>query len=224
MYKDEALRIALEGLERSMEAGMMTGIKVDQAIAALRQALEQPECNPHPDAPHGFDRDSSHSLGRYVCDCEGWEQEPTTGNVLMDSYLAMQAKKRPVQQKPVAWMSDSPTKGNGKQLHWTKAEAWRWSSNIAPLYTAPPKPAQDLIVGYADVHDLTRDGHDFWVSRQPGKNTVPLYLYGHPPKIWQGLTNEEIAEAAKRFRWDDKYAFASAACWAEEKLREKNGF
>ena len=42
MYKDEALRIALEGLERSMEAGMMTGIKVDQAIAALRQALEQP--------------------------------------------------------------------------------------------------------------------------------------------------------------------------------------
>ena len=36
-------------------------------------------------------------------------------------------------------MSDSPTKGNGKQLHWTKAEAWRWSSNITPLYTAPPK-------------------------------------------------------------------------------------
>ena len=42
-------------------------------------------------------------------------------------------------QEPVAWISDSPTKGNGKQLHWTKAEAWRWSSNITPLYTAPPK-------------------------------------------------------------------------------------
>ena len=43
------------------------------------------------------------------------------------------------EQEPVAWISDSPTKGNGKQLHWTKAEAWRWSSNITPLYTAPPK-------------------------------------------------------------------------------------
>ena len=41
--------------------------------------------------------------------------------------------------QPVAWISDSPTKGNGKQLHWTKSEAWRWSSNITPLYTAPQK-------------------------------------------------------------------------------------
>lgn len=31
------------------------------------------ECNPHPDAPHGFDRNGSHSEDRYVCDCEGWE-------------------------------------------------------------------------------------------------------------------------------------------------------
>ena len=32
-------------------------------------------CNPHPDAPHGFDRNASHSAGRYVCDCEGWVQD-----------------------------------------------------------------------------------------------------------------------------------------------------
>jgi len=30
------------------------------------------QCSDHPDAPHGFDRTSSHSLGRYGCDCEGW--------------------------------------------------------------------------------------------------------------------------------------------------------
>jgi hypothetical protein len=42
------------------------------------------------------------------------------------------------EHEPVAWISDSPTKGNGKQLHWTKAEAWKWSSNITPLYTTPP--------------------------------------------------------------------------------------
>ena len=34
---------------------------------------EEPACNPHPDAPHGFVRDASHSAGRYVCECHGWE-------------------------------------------------------------------------------------------------------------------------------------------------------
>lgn len=33
---------------------------------------DSPQCNPHPDAPHGFSRNASHSAGRYVCDCEGW--------------------------------------------------------------------------------------------------------------------------------------------------------
>ena len=41
--------------------------------------------------------------------------------------------------EPVAWMSDSKTKGNGKQLHWTKAQALKWTSNITPLYAAPLK-------------------------------------------------------------------------------------
>lgn len=31
-----------------------------------------PPCSTHPDAPHGFDRNGSHTAGRYVCDCEGW--------------------------------------------------------------------------------------------------------------------------------------------------------
>ena len=31
-------------------------------------------CKTHPDAPHGFMRDASHSAGRYVCDCESWEE------------------------------------------------------------------------------------------------------------------------------------------------------
>ena len=36
-------------------------------------AEETPPCNPDPRAPHGFCRDASHSAGRYVCECEGWE-------------------------------------------------------------------------------------------------------------------------------------------------------
>jgi hypothetical protein len=34
-----------------------------------------PPCKTHPDAPHGFDRNASHSLDRYVCTCEHWEPE-----------------------------------------------------------------------------------------------------------------------------------------------------
>lgn len=35
--------------------------------------VQEPQCNPHPKAPHGFDRNASHSSHRYVCDCESWE-------------------------------------------------------------------------------------------------------------------------------------------------------
>lgn len=31
------------------------------------------KCNPHPKAPHGFNRNASHSAHRYVCECESWE-------------------------------------------------------------------------------------------------------------------------------------------------------
>lgn len=29
-------------------------------------------CNPHPAAPHGFDRNASHDADTYVCLCESW--------------------------------------------------------------------------------------------------------------------------------------------------------
>ena len=29
-------------------------------------------CSTHPDAPHGFVRNASHSVGHYVCECSGW--------------------------------------------------------------------------------------------------------------------------------------------------------
>lgn len=32
-------------------------------------------CKTHPDAPHGFLRNDSHSQGRYVCECEYWSPE-----------------------------------------------------------------------------------------------------------------------------------------------------
>jgi len=66
-----------QAAEQALEALMEKGEhhqKVYRAAEALRQALnETPPCKTHPDAPHGFDRNASHSADRYVCECEGWE-------------------------------------------------------------------------------------------------------------------------------------------------------
>ena len=35
---------------------------------------EEIECKTHPDAPHGFVRNASHTEDRYVCECEYWEE------------------------------------------------------------------------------------------------------------------------------------------------------
>lgn len=48
-------------------------------------------CKSHPDAPHGFCRDASHSLDRYVCECEFWE--PPMTDPIVDS-VVHQFKKR----------------------------------------------------------------------------------------------------------------------------------
>lgn len=49
-----------------------------EAITAAKENLQsasesEPTCNPHPKAPHGFNRNASHSAHRYVCDCESWD-------------------------------------------------------------------------------------------------------------------------------------------------------
>ena len=43
-------------------------------LAAQQQASDKVPCKTHPDAPHGFCRNSSHTAGRYVCECEHWEE------------------------------------------------------------------------------------------------------------------------------------------------------
>jgi len=55
----------------------------------------------------------------------------------------------------------------------------------------PIHTPQALPVGYADKFDLEREGHDFWVSRQEGKHTVPLYAkqYQQETVGWATITN-----------------------------------
>jgi hypothetical protein len=49
---------------------------VEQARSLFQKSaapVQERKCNPHPDAPHGFLRNASHSENRYVCECEYWE-------------------------------------------------------------------------------------------------------------------------------------------------------
>jgi hypothetical protein len=39
------------------------------------EVIYDKECNPHPNAPHGFLRDARQSAGRYVCECEWWDEK-----------------------------------------------------------------------------------------------------------------------------------------------------
>ena len=77
MTKDEALKMAIDDLELCNGAQTVEEIIIytHDVIKACKDALETPECNPHPKAPHGFNRNASHSADRYVCECEGWQLE-----------------------------------------------------------------------------------------------------------------------------------------------------
>jgi hypothetical protein len=69
----EALRQALD-LQTTIEKGTKAWADVPNATEWAEELRgNTPDCKTHPDAPHGFDRNASHSADRYVCECEGWE-------------------------------------------------------------------------------------------------------------------------------------------------------
>ena len=84
-------------------------------LGHYREAFKvEQECSAHPDAPHGFNRDASHGLGRYVCDCEGWE--PSDDDAAWAKHL-----KEPMSEKRVH-ESDTMERHVSyvcPQCHWT---------------------------------------------------------------------------------------------------------
>ena len=57
-------------------SNLMLVQRMHEEIEELRAYIEnvQNVCNTHPSAPHGFLRNASHNAGRYVCECEHWEE------------------------------------------------------------------------------------------------------------------------------------------------------
>ncbi len=114
---EQALKMAIEHIEMQ---------QYGHAIDVLYKALEQPACNPHPKAPHGFNRDASHSADRYVCDCEGWDAWQDGYDEGLRKGLALEQPA----QEPVAWMNDIAYSDEIDNLPANRGE-------IIPLYSRP---------------------------------------------------------------------------------------
>ena len=133
----ELLQQALDQLVRLADDLRRIPSDIAQTIAALEAELAKPEQNKplrlSPMYEYGHIHDASQP--------EQAEYDKLTVKFgeRAKEYLEAAKKSWEPEQEPVAWISDSPTKGNGKQLHFAKADAWKWSSNITPLYAAPPR-------------------------------------------------------------------------------------
>lgn len=140
-------------------------VAVEDLRAALAEPAQEPQCNPHPKAPHGFLRNASHTEHRYVCECEGWEpyeagyqagmesalaepvHEPPTDweAVAADQAMTIALMKAEPAQEPVAWMYDFLNPDNREEAirNWVTqnpVEIEREKGfNVRPLYTAPPQ-------------------------------------------------------------------------------------
>jgi hypothetical protein len=64
----------------------------EQIFGKKKEEPKEVECKDDPRAPHGFDRSSSHSEDRYVCECENWSPPSTTiiDDLLYDAGLTAQ--------------------------------------------------------------------------------------------------------------------------------------
>ena len=64
----------MNGLKDAIKKGTKAWADVPDATEWVEELRgNTSNCKTHPDAPHGFDRNASHSADRYVCECEGWE-------------------------------------------------------------------------------------------------------------------------------------------------------
>jgi len=69
----EELRAKKRAIQEELyDAVKMEMFKASSKLEGIDYEEQEVPCKTHPDAPHGFDRNASLSLGRYVCECEHW--------------------------------------------------------------------------------------------------------------------------------------------------------
>jgi hypothetical protein len=87
-------------------------------------------CKTHPDAPHKFDRNASHSEDRYVGECEYWEPEPW-----VKTYCGGKPNYT-TKPEPFAWAKFRG--GNFKTFYRREIQVFE-DEKLIPLYTTPSK-------------------------------------------------------------------------------------
>ena len=122
----EAAQQALEALQALKERGVWGDFHgfTDALRAALAEPVQEPQCNPHPKAPHGFLRNASHNEHRYVCECEGWEPYEAGYQAGMEAALA---EPVPDHATISEWQADNQRKPRHvsyvcPQCHWSLDE------------------------------------------------------------------------------------------------------
>lgn len=158
--------------KRPVESDYNSHVAYTRALDAYCDSLEQPQeskCNPHPKAPHGFDRNASHSAHRYVCECESWDPYQSGYDEGFQAGMkAEQELEQPVQE-PVAWMEDEA-----------------WAPNLRPLYTAPQAQQPQLLTD--EIESLRKDAgrYRWWrdnACRIPAKVAVMLGPLIYPEQL-----------------------------------------
>jgi len=181
-----AYRLFVEWMKESKQAAL-TG------LAETSREIEDIPCKDHPDAPHGFLRDESHSSGRYVCECEAWEPDD----------MAHRSGGLSVNQEPVAWVANT-------EQELTPEFAFSWvktSMHDTPLYTTPMSIKPENIDIKTERVDSVNIEPVAWMHVQGnyeepslyelddeflmrGWDQFPLYAAPHKPE-WVGLSDTE---------------------------------
>ena len=111
---DLVVQECIDGLNLSKTEG--EALKMHLGVNVPLEETDEVPCKTHPDAPHGFDRNSSLSEDRYVCECEYWEPPTPT---------------------PIAWLSECYNDDN-EFIGYTV-----WDRDVGessfPVYREPPK-------------------------------------------------------------------------------------
>ncbi len=140
----------------------MNDLTPEETPEVTGEVTTEVPCKTDPRAPHGFNRNASHSANRYVCECESWEP---VDDVNMSQERVDETAKS--EHEPVAWqvmvgdeaLKEFPTKDMAhywcakRELAGSSCAYW-----IRPLYTAPPKKEW---VGLTD-----EDKDAFWRADQ----------------------------------------------------------
>ena len=235
---EKAARQALEALEMALryhgvmllsdppkDAWKYHGVdgEANKAITALRRVLEQqPACNPHPKAPHGFNRNASHSADRYVCDCEGWDAYDAGYQAgIEDTYKRQDALDKKAENARELGLDYEPValnQGVPPMLPQQKE-----GETFAVSYE---QPADEPVALQMDVIvvNLVRAGINKHHARELAEHFIK-HVRPQPAAQWVGLTDEEIKKLAAPS--DDSQIPMTGRMWVfvgdiEAKLKEKN--